>query len=445
MRAWVLGLFIIITSLLTGERAMAEPKIQQLTTPKGLTVWLVESHQIPMISAEVVFRAGSAFEPAGKNGAGTGLAALAAAMVDEGAGGMDATAFKEALDNIGARFGASADKLDTSLHLATLTDHRDEAFRLMGLALTKPNFTGEDLARVKAATVAAIRQGEENPGVVASKAFMREVFGKHPYGWQVSGSEKSVAALTAKDVHGWWHDQYTRANMVVGMVGDITPGEAVKLADETLAGLPTGTKRNVIGAAPQPTKVASRIIQKDVPQASVMVGHLGLPRDDKDYFALLVMNEILGGGALTSRLGEVVREKHGLVYDVRSVNMPLPLSGAFFVQLQTENGKAQQALDLVKEELGRIKAKPVEGQEFSDVVDYLAGSFPLRIDSNAKILDYLTLMQMEDLGPDYLNVWVSKIRAVTPADVQRVAERLIHEDKMALTVVGDGPALKAKF
>jgi zinc protease len=445
MRALILSVLVAILTFFSGENAMADPNIQQLTSPKGITVWLVESHQIPMVSVEVVFRAGGAFEPAGKDGQGTGLANLTASMLDEGAGNMDAKQFKEALDAIGARFGAGADKLDSTIHLSTLSEHKDEAFRLMGLALNQPRFAPADVARIKAAIIAGIKQGEENPGVVASKQFMSEVFGDHPYGWQVSGSEKSVAALTDADARNWWKTQYTRANMVVGVVGDITPAEAVKMADATLATLPAGTTRNAVTAAPRPTQPQRVVIQKDIPQASVMVGHLGLPRDDKDYFAMLVMNEILGGGALTSRLGEVVREKHGLVYDVRSVNMPLPLAGTFFVQLQTENAKAQQALTLVKEELERIKAKPVEGQEFSDVIDYLAGSFPLRIDSNAKILDYLTLMQMENLGPDYLNTWVGKIRAVTPADVQRVAKRLIHEDKMALTIVGDGPALGAKF
>lgn len=420
---------------------MAEPNIQQLKTPKGIVVWLVESHQIPMVSARITFRAGSAFEPAAQNG----LASLTASLIDEGAGDLDALAFKEALDDIGARFGAGADKLDTDVTLTTLAGAKQEAFRLMGLALREPRFDAADVARVKAATIAGIKQGEENPGVVANRKFMKAVFGDHPYGLTVAGTEESLEPLGPDALKAWHQAQYTKANMVVSVVGDITPEETMTLVDAALADLPDGNARNVIAVSPSATVPQFVKVQKDVPQSSVMVGHLGLSREDPDYFPMLVMNEILGGGALTSRLGDEVREKHGLVYDVRSVNIPLPHAGAFYVQLQTENGKVQKALGLVRHELERIKAKQVDAQEFADATDYLAGSFPLRIDSNAKIMEYLSLMQMENLGADYLETWVSRVRSVTPVDVQRVAKRLIHEDAMALTIVGGKPALQAKF
>lgn len=420
---------------------MAEPNIQQLESKKGIKVWLVESHQIPMVSARVTFRSGSAFEPAAQNG----LSTLTASLLDEGAGDLDALAFKEALDDIGARFGAGSDKLDTDVSLSTLSVHKKEAFRLMGLALTKPRFDSADVERVKAAIIAGIRQSEESPGAVANKRFMKAVFGDHPYGLTVAGTEESVGALDDAQLAAWHKAQFTKANMVVSVVGDITPAETLALVDEALGDLPNGTMRNVVDATPSRTVPQFVKVQKEIPQASVMAGHLGLPRTDKDYFAMLLMNEILGGGVMVSRLGDEVREKNGLVYDVRSVNIPLPHAGVFYVSLQTENGKVQKALDLVKHELRRIKDKPVEKDEFSDAMDYLVGSFPLRIDSNAKILEYLSLMQMEDLGPDYLETWVDRMKAVTMADVQRVAQRLIHEDAMALTIVGGGAALDATF
>lgn len=420
---------------------MAEPNIQQLESKQGIKVWLVESHQIPMVSVRLTFRAGSAFEPEDQSG----LANLAASLLDEGAGDLDALAFKEALDDIGARFGAGADKLDTDVSLSTLSGHKREAFRLMGLAVTAPRFDTTDVERVKAAIVAGIRQSNERPGTVASLRFMKSVFGDHPYGTSMVGTEESVQAIDDAQLAAWHKAQFTKANMVVAMVGDITPAEVLELVDEALGGLPNGTARNRVTATPSATVPQFVKVSKDIPQASVMVGHVGMPRDDADYFPMLVMNEILGGGAMTSRLGEEVREKNGLVYDVRSVNIPMPQGGVFYVSLQTENGKVQKALDLVKAELSRIKAKPVDKQEFDDATDYLAGSFPLRIDSNAKILEYLALMQMEDLGPDYLETWVSRIRAVTPADVQRVAKKLIDEKGMALTIVGGDAAMQAKF
>lgn len=421
---------------------MADPQIQQLTTPKGVTVWLVESHQIPMVSAEVAFRNGSAFEPAAK----AGLANLTASLLDEGAADMDAKAFTEALDEIGARFGASADKLDSSMNLATLSDHKERAFELMGLALREPRFDAADVERVKAAVIAGIRQSEENPQAVASKAFMKAVFGDHPYGRSSVGEEATVAALTADDLKAWHAAQYTRANMVVSVVGDVTPAEVVKLVDASVSGLPAGTARNAVTEAPVAPEAKVVHLAKDVPQAAVFVGHLGLPREDPDYWVMLVMNDILGaGGGLSNRLFDVVREKNGLVYHVGSSNIPLPHAGVFFVQLQTENGKAQKALDLVKAELVRIQDSLPAPEEFADTVDYLTGSFPLRIDSNAKILGYLSLMQMEGLGPDYLATWVDNVRKVSREDIERVAKRVLHPEAAVLMVVGAGPALKTTF
>lgn len=435
------ALWMMLTAMLTGG-TMAEPHIQQLTTPKGITLWLVESHQIPMVSVEVAFRSGSAFEPAAK----AGLANLTATMLTEGAGELDARAFAEALDEIGARMGADADKLDSSLSLTTLSDHKARAFELMGLALNRPRFDAADVARVKAAIVAGIRQSEENPQAVASKAFMKTVFGGHAYGRASVGENATVTALEAADIVAWHAAQYTRANMVVSMVGDVTPAEAVALVDGALAGLSAGSIRNAVAEAPAVPVARGVHTERDVPQAAVLVGHLGLPRDDPDYWALLVMNDMLGaGGGLSNRLFDVVREKNGLVYHVGSVNIPLPHAGVFFVQLQTENAKAQKALDLVKAELKRMQDTLPAADEFADTVDYLTGSFPLRIDSNAKILGYLTLMQMEGLGPDYLETWVANVRKVTPADVQRVAMRVLHPEAAVLSVVGQGPALKTRF
>lgn len=420
---------------------MAEPKIQQVVSPQGVPFWLVESPQIPMVSFDIAFRAGSAFEPEAKQG----LASLTASLLDEGAAGLDSKGFKEALDEIGARFGAGADKLDSSIHLTSLTDHMDEAVRVAALAIQQPRFEVEALERIKAATLAGIQQSEENPNAVAGKAFMKGVFAGHPYGRQSVGTVASVAGLTDDDVRVWHTTHYTRANMVVAVVGAVSATQAGKMVDVLVAGLPVGTTRNVVAEGPVPTVPQLMKLEKDVPQASIMLGHVGMSRDDPDYFAMLVMNELLGGGVLSSRLFEIVREKHGLVYGVSSNNTPFPKGGVFMVQLQTENGKAQKALSLVKHELERIATTQPTAEEFDDVVAYLVGSFPLRVDSNAKILDYLALMQMEDLGSDYLETWVANIKAVKPSDIQRVAAKLIKPDAMAITVVGAGPALQVEW
>lgn len=440
MMRWMGVLIVALLTSIAGG-TMAEPQIQQLTSPKGTTYWLVESPQIPMVSVEVALRAGSAFEPVSKQG----LASMTASMMDEGAGDLDAKAFKEALDELGARFGAGSDKLDVTVHLTTLIEHAEAATQLAALALHKPRFDSDALERMKAATIAGIQQSEENPGAVAGRAFAKAVFDDHAYARQSVGTVESVAGLTVEDVKAWHTTQLTKANMVVSVVGAVKPNQAGKLVDVLVEDLPAGTARNVITEGPKPTTPQLVRIEKTLPQATIMLGHVGMSRDDPDYYPMLVMNEMLGGGILTSRLFEVVREKHGLVYGVGSANTVLPKGGMFVVQLQTENGKAQKALDLIKAELERIRTTQPTDQEFADVVDYLVGSFPLRVDSNGKVLDYLSLMQMENLGADYLTKWVGHIKAVTPADIQRVAAKLIQPDAMAVTIVGSGPAMKAHW
>jgi zinc protease len=440
MKRWT-GALALLGFVVMGTNGMAQPKIEQITTPKGITVWLVESHQIPMVSAEVDFRAGSAYDPAGKDG----LANFTASLLDEGAGKLDAFAYKQALEDIGARLSPGADTTDLSVTLTTLTEHAGRAFELLGLALREPRFDAEAATRIRLAILTGLKRAEENPSTVAGRAFGPALFGNHPYAHPASGTQASVAKLGAQMAREFWARNITRANMVVSVVGDIDAATVARLVDASLGDLSAGTARNPDPAAPTPAADPAPVyLKRPVPQAAVLLGQYGLPRTHPDYWNLLVANEVLGGGVLSSRLFHSVREKHGLAYDVRSMNVPLPNAGEWFVSLQTGVATVQQALDLSRAEIEKMRTKPVGVQEFKDVIDYLVGSFPLRMDSNNKILGYLTVMQMEKLGPDYLRTWTDKVKAVKRADITRVAKTYWHPDRMALVVVGDGPALKAR-
>lgn len=421
-------------------RAAETGNIQEVVTPGGLRAWLIESRVLPMVSIEVSFRGGSIFEPQGKEG----LATLTASLLDEGAGPYDAKDFKEELEAIGARFGGSADSTDISVNLTTLAEHKVRAFELMGLAVNEPRFDKDAFKRMQDTLTAAVRRGDEDPGTVAWRIFRPAVYGKHPYANNGEGTVASLGKLTIADAKGWKDQQFSKRNAVISVVGDISAKELAALLDKTLGALPEGKEFNHVDNGPSATVAGVTHKKMEVPQGTLLMGHLGLPRDDKDYYAMLVMNEILGGGVLTSRLGFDVRETHGLVYDVRSVNSPMKHNGMFYVSLATDNTKVEQALGLVRKHLGRIRDEAVSDEEFDDAKAYLVGSFPLRLDSNAKLLNMLSMMQSEGMGKDYMVEWPKKIAAVKREDVQRVAQRLIHPDKMALVIVGDGPALKVK-
>ncbi len=415
-------------------------KIEILTTPKGLEVWLIQAPELPMITVELNFRAGTMLEPQAKQG----VAQFTAALTDEGAGEYDAKAFREELDAIGARFGANTDMQDFGINLTTLSEHKDRAFELLGLAVKQPRYDEDAVARMRDALLADIRQGDEDPSTVAWRLFRPAVYGSHAYANGGEGTLTSVASLSAADARAW-HDRYfTKANLRVAVVGDISAKDVSRLLDKALGDLPEGDKRFGMEAAPSATTPQLVKKQMEVPQATVLMGHLGLPRTDKDFYAMLVMNEMLGGNVLTSRLGLDVREKHGLVYGINSVNAPLPHNGMFYISFATGNANVTKALGLVRKHLKQIRDEPVGDEELADAKSYLIGSFPLRLDSNAKLLNMIAMMQSEDLPKEYLTDWPKKIAAVTKEDVQRVAQRLILPDAAALVIVGDKEALDAK-
>lgn len=414
-------------------------KIEELTTPKGLTVWLIRAPNLPMVNVELNFRAGSEFEPEAKRG----VAQFTAALMDEGAGAYDAREFREELEKIGARYGASTDTQDVSVNLTTLTEHKERAFDLLGLAVMQPRFDTDAVVRMRDALLADIRQGDEEPGQVAWRLFRPAIYGSHPYANSGEGTLETVGSLNAEDARAW-HGRFTKKNLKIAVVGDITPDELAKLLDKALGDLPEGEVRAAVTVAPSATIPAIMKAEMDVPQGTVLLGHLGMPRTDPDFYAMLVMNEILGGGVMTSRLGADVREKHGLAYGVNSVNAPLPYNGMFYVSLATGNDTVAKALELVRKHLRGIREAEVTQEEFDDAKAYLIGSFPLRLDSNAKLMNMLAMMQSEDLAKDYLKDWPQRIGAVTKADILRVAQRLIQPDAMALVIVGQGKALEAQ-
>lgn len=410
---------------------MAIP-IEKLQTKLG-EVWLVEAPQLPMVSVLLSFRAGSAFEPEGKSG----LANYTATLLEEtGAGPYDAQAFKDEIEDIGAQISVGAGKLNFTVEITTLKENLPRALELADLVLTQSRYDEADGLRVREALYAGLKQSLENPETVAARQFVKAMYGKHPYGNFTSGELETIQKLTVQDAKGYVAQQLNQANLKVSVIGQINKTEVVELFDKYLGNLPKGVHRNAIEAAPQDPTPKVYFTKRDVPQAAVYMGHLGTNLHAPDRFATSVLNYILGGGGFSSRLMEEVREKRGLAYGVYSSFDYLPFKGSFSVSLQTKNASVDEAVGLVKKEINDIIAHGVTDKEYKAAIDYLTGSFPLRLDTNSKILDNLDLLQMEDLPDDYLDTWVSNMKKVSKADVQKAAIKYLHPDKMVIVVVG---------
>jgi zinc protease len=424
-------ILVALTLLLAAVPAIAMPRIQELTTPSGLTVWLVQSRAVPMVTVETTFWAGSAYDPAKKEG----LALLTAQLLNESAGSRDAKAYSEALQRLGATVKSQARLVTTTVRLQTLSENVDEAFDLYADAILRPAFADTDVARVRDGQLASIKADREDPGEQAERALGEQLFGTHPYGHPTNGYPRSVARLTAADAKAFHEQFFVRKNMVVSVVGDISAERLTDLLEKHFGAMDRGVRAAEIPALPT-FKKSLRRLERDIPQSHVILALRGVSRRDPDYFPAFFMNHVLGGGGFTSRLMTEVREKRGLAYSVHSQLRPLATGGVWTAEVQTKNESVDHTIALMLAEMQKMRDGGITEAEHQEAMDYLVGSFPLRLDTSADILNHLTMMQVEGVGRDYLDTWVARMKAVTRADVQRVAKRLLDPTRVTTVVVG---------
>jgi zinc protease len=427
-----------LAALLLALPAVAAP-IQKLETKGGLEAWLVEEPSIPIIALELAFRGGgSASNPAGREG----LANLVSGLLDEGAGEMKALAFQTRLEELAISLSFDSGKDTFRVSLRTLSQHRDEAFRLLGLALGAPRFDAAPLERVRNQILAGIERRAEDPDAIAGLTWIAKAFPDHAYGRPGSGTTESVKAIERRDLEGFVKDRLARDNVLIAAVGDIAPGELSRLLDLTLGGLPARAAALALAPTGLPAGGSLTVVRKAIPQSVVSFGLPGIMRHDPDWYAAYVMNYVLGGGGFTSRLYQEVREKRGLAYSIYTYLYPYQYAAAYRGGVATANARVAQSLALVRSELDRLAADGISDQELSDAKTFLNGSFPLRLDSNSKIAGILISMQLYRLGIDYLEKRPGYIAAVNAADIRRVAKRLLRSDDLIVVVVGDPDGLE---
>ncbi len=413
--------------------------IQRWQTPQGAQVIFVESHEIPMLDVTVDFPAGSSYDPADK----AGLAHLTQGMLDQGAGGLTDTEIAHRMADVGALLGGRFERDRAGVTLRTLSSARERqvAVDVMARVLQAPTFAEATVAREKQRVLAALREAEAQPGDVAEKALYRAMYGKHPYAHPEPGEAASVTPLKAQDLRAFHRSHYTASNAVVAVMGDISRSEAEALALQLTAQLPKG---EVIAPLPRPelTPASDTRIVFPSAQSHVLVGGIGVARDDPDFFALYVGNYVLGGGGFDSRLLKEIRDKRGYAYSAYSYFLPMAVPGPFMLGLQTKNAQTDDALKLARETLRQFVAEGPSEEELTQAKSNLTGGFPLRIDSNKKILEYLSLIGFYKLPMDYLDTWVAKVNAVDVAAVKQAFARRVHPEQMATVVVGAAASAK---
>ena len=416
--------------------AWADMQIKEVVSPGGITAWLVEDHNIPFTALEIQFRGGTSLDAPGKRGAVN----LMTALIEEGTGEMDSRAFAEARDGLAASFGFESGTDSVGVSARFLTENRDQAITLLREALVNPRFDQSAIDRVRAQVLSNIRSSEKDPNTLASNALDRLAFGDHPYGSNGDGTIKTLTAVTRDDIIAAHKGALARDRIYVSAAGDITAEELAPLLDTLFGDLPaTGTP--LPGRAPWQLEPGVTIIDFPTPQSTVLFGHVGIPREDPDFFAAFILNEALGGGQLTARLMSEIREKRGLTYGIGSYLVGKDQAETYLGQFSASNDKVAEAISVLRAEWAKIATEGLTEEELATTKLYLTGSYPLRFDGNGSIASILVGMQMDDLPIDYPVTRNAKIEAVTMDDIRRVAKRLYLPDALHFVVVGQPTGL----
>ncbi|HUN45926.1 MAG TPA: pitrilysin family protein, partial [Stellaceae bacterium] len=437
MRRLALLALLLLMALLWRPGAAAAVQITRVTGPSGVEAWLVEDHSLPVIALEFAFENGSALDPPEK----AGLANLAMDLLDEGAGDLDSSAYKARLEDLAIQlaFNANPDSVNGSLR--TLSENADAAFDLLRLALTSPRFDASAVERVKVQLDAELRQEAEEPGSIAGRAWWQSAFPDHPYGHRVKGTVASVAKIDADDLHRFVAERFGRDRLVIGVVGDMAPERLKGLLDKTFGPLPAASAPGPVPETAAVDQGTLLLVRKPIPQSVITFGERGIERSDPDWYAAVVMNQILAGGGLTSRLAREVREKRGLAYGIGAGVVALRHTGVILGRVATRNGGVEDTLKVLRDEWRRYRDEGPTEAEVAAAKTYLIGSFPLSLDSTGRVAGLLVSMQEDKLGIDYLDRRSALLGKVTRADVQRVARRLLDPDTLRIVVVGDPKTL----
>ena len=434
---WFWGLFALWGLVLSQVQA-APLQIQTWYTPKGSKVLFVHAPDIPMVDVQISFDAGSA-----RDGEHWGLANLSAGLLSAGTQQHSEDEISEIFNRYGAIFAQEVDRDRALFSLRTLTRKANyqATTQLFAEVLGLPTFPKRVFEREQANFIEALKQKKVKPSIIASEAFWQALYGEHPYAHPVSGTQASLKLLKPEQLQAFHQKYYTAKNATLAIVGAINLEQAKQLAQTLTQHLPKGHRLKPIPKVTMSAQAKSQVIDFKSSQTHYYLGQIAVQRGNPDYYALFLGNPLLGGSGFASLLMQSVREDRGLVYSVYSYLAPMKRPGPFVVSLSTQNAKAKEADQVVQETLHRFMQGDFSEQKLQAIKDNLIGGFPLRLDSNKKIVQYLSMMAFYDLPIDYLQTFVQNIAALTKADVLAAWQKHIHPNKMVKVMVGQ-PKLK---
>ncbi len=416
------------------------PEIKKETLDNGLKVIVIEHHELPVVAFRLVLKSGSAYDPAGK----AGLANLTAGLLRKGTQTKDATQISEAIDFVGGSLDAGADWDATFATCRVLNKYFDTGLDLLADIILNPTFKEDEIERLRKQTLAGIMQQKDDPESVAEEKFREFVFGEHPYGQPREGTEESVSGITRDDIVNFHETYYVPNNAILAVVGDVKTADVLKKVKSKFG---SWEKREFVTPNfVQPPQIKGHQIllvdKPDLTQSYIKIGHFGIDRKSPDYFPVRVMNYILGGGGFASRLMEEVRAKRGLTYDIGCNFDSYKLKGAFEVSTYTRVDSTLGAIQATLDQIKKIRTEKVSPKELSETQSFYDGYFPLQFETPEQIANQILIVEIYDLGEDYIKNFRKNISAVTADDVLRVAQKYLDPDNIKLVVVSKADQVK---
>jgi zinc protease len=413
------------------------PAIQKRALSNGLAVWLVESHEVPIVQVNVVVRAGAGDDPAGK----FGTASLTAAMLDEGAGARSALEIADAVEFLGASLTTTSSFDSSAVRLNVPVERLRDGLSVLADVTLRPTFPAMELERLRQERLTALLQARDDPASIGPMAFARVVFGAmHRYGTGAVGTEATLKAFSTGDLAAFHAAYYQPANAVLVVVGDIAPATVLAELEKQFGGWKASAapaRRVPVPAAPQVARGGIYIVDKpEAEQSQIRIGWVGVPRSTPDYFPLIVLNTILGG-SFTSRLNQNLREEHGYAYGAGS-SFDMRLSaGPFVAAAGVQTDKTAESVREFFNELTKITAEPIGADEIAKAKNYIALGFPSEFESSADLSRQLEELIVYQLPDDYFERYIANVQAVTADAVQKMAKTYIQPPRFAVVVVGD--------
>jgi zinc protease len=430
---------LLAATLPLAAPARAATKIQHLISPGGIEAWFVQDSTVPLIAMEYAFAGGAAQDPADKPGVGN----LVADTMDEGSADLDSKTFHERLERraIDLNFAVTREYLRGSLRM--LKDNKEEAFSLLHGALTSPHFDNADVERIRSQIISGLKRDTTNPNALAGRKFLEMAYGDHPYGKSSSGTLQSVPTITVADLKDYVHHVVAKDTLKIAVVGDVDPATLGKLLDQTFGDLPAKASLTPVADVEVDKPPQRAYVPLDVPQTTITFGGPGVMRHDPNFMAAYVVNHILGGGGLSSRLYHEVREKRGLAYSIYGSLSWMEHSSLFIGNTGTRADRASETIDAIEKEVHRMAEDGPTQQELDEAKSYLKGSQMLALDTSSKLASGMLQYQLDRLPIDYLEKRNAMVDAVTLDDAKKAAKRLWGAGLLTV-IVGRAPQAAAQ-